>query len=44
MVSLALSRIVDATITAVIQKIDGLYLQVVFGKNQTALVNLQPEI
>ena len=40
-VSLPLGRIVDATIKAVIDRTDGLHLQVDYGNDQTALVSVR---
>ena len=40
-VSLPVGRIVDATIRAVVEHIDGLKLQVDFGHEQTALIDVR---
>ena len=40
-VSLPLGRIVDATVKAVIDRTDGLHLQVDYGNDQTALVSVR---
>jgi hypothetical protein len=40
-VSLPLGHIVDATIRAVIERSDGLHLQVDYGNDQTALVSVR---
>ncbi len=37
-VSLPLGHIVDATIRAIVERTDGIHLQVDYGKDQTALV------
>ena len=39
-VSLPLGRIVDTTVKAVIERTDGLHLQVDYGNDQTALVSV----
>ncbi len=40
-VNLPLGRIVDATVKAVIDRTDGLHLQVAYGNDQTALVSVR---
>ena len=40
-VSLSAGRVVDATVRAVIEKTDGIHLQVDIGENETALVYLR---
>ncbi len=40
-VSLPLGHIVDATIRAIVERTDGVHLQVDYGQDQTALVSVR---